>query len=267
MKIEHPDSHSVNKLQDMFLWKFLDLFKLLDIISSRELYFTRFDNFEDGLEGLTGKAIGLMAFTQGIPLTMENVNKSPDIETQRKIVKEDQHKRKELDEIINGSQKTQFASCWFLGDRESLAMWKIYSKKEGVALKFRAKQLTETIIASASSYTNSDFKKFYYGKVDYKNIWPFDPHEDYPGKFNGLKKDRSYIHENEYRFVAVVPSSKQGQISYLKLPIGDLKYFDVEIITNPFMETWQFDALRNTLVKHNLDSKLIASNMKVKKSV
>jgi hypothetical protein len=87
---------------------------------------------------------------------------------------------------VFSTQKTQFASCWFLDDRESFAMWKIYSKKEGIALKFNAKQFAETVVASAENYSNTDFKILYYGKVDYKNIRPFDPLEKFDGKFNGL---------------------------------------------------------------------------------
>jgi len=265
MKIEHPKKYAHDDLDGEFLWKYLDLFKLLDLIVSQKLYFTRFDHFEDGLEGLTGKAISLMAFTQVRPLTMDTINKSFDEKTQKRHVKNDQNRRKELEEIINKSQQTQFASCWFLDDRESLAMWKLYSKKEGVALKLKAKELVETLIASAKSFTNSDFQILYYGVVDYKNIWPFDMHEHYEGKFNGLKKDRSYSHENEYRFVAVVPSAQQDIYQSFKLPIGELKDFNVEIITNPFMESWQFESLKNLLNNYGLDNKLTTSKMKIKK--
>jgi hypothetical protein len=73
-------------------------------------------------------------------------------------------------------------------------MWKLYSKKEGVAIKFNGRQLANTIIASAQSFNNSDFHSLYYGPVEYKNIWPFDHQETFKGKFNGLKKDKSYIH-------------------------------------------------------------------------
>ena len=265
MKIEHPTEFNLKQLENHFLWKYLDLYKLLDLITTKELYFTRFDHFEDGLEGLTGTAVSLMALTQGRTLTMETVIKTVDEDTQKLLIEKDRNNRRELEEIINRSQKTQFASCWFLDNRESLSMWKIYSKNEGIALKFKAKQLAETVIASAESFTNSDFKMLYYGKVDYKNIWPFDPDERFDGKFNGLKKDRSYGCENEFRFVAVIPLKKIGIYDNFKLPIGELKDFELDIITNPFMETWQFNSLRNLLNNYGLDEKLSASKMKIKK--
>lgn len=265
MKIEQPDKFNLKELQGLYLWKYLDLFKLIDLITTSEIYFQRFDKFEDGLEGLTGKAISLMAFTQGEQLSKENINKTFSTEEQDRFILNDKNRREELRNSINQSQKTQFASCWFLDDRESLSMWKIYSRSEGIALKFEAKELTQTIIDSAKSYTNSDFHVLYYGKVDYKNIWPFDPSERYDGKFNGLKKDRSYISENEFRFVAVTPLGKIGKHEFFRLPIGHLNGFNVDLITNPFMETWKINGLRKILEKYGLDHRLKESKMKVKK--
>lgn len=265
MKVEHPDELNLQELEGSYLWKYIDLFKLIDLITTGEIYFQRFDKFEDGLEGLTGKAVSLMAFTQGAPLNEDNINKAFSPEDQKRIILDDLNRREELKQAIDQSQKTQFASCWFLDNRESLSMWKIYSKSDGIALKFKAKELTETIIASAECYTNSDFQILYYGKVDYKNIWPFDPNERFDGKFNGLKKDRSYSSENEFRFVSVIPLEKIEKHNFFRLPIGALSEFDLEIITNPFMDSWKFIGLKKLLKKYGLDEKICESKMKIKK--
>jgi hypothetical protein len=76
MKIEHPERFNIRQLENDFLWKYLDIFKLLDFITTGKIYFTRFYQFEDGLEGLTGKAVNLMETTQGKPFTFETMNKS-----------------------------------------------------------------------------------------------------------------------------------------------------------------------------------------------
>jgi hypothetical protein len=194
MIIDFPDNYSLDDLNDKSLWKYLDLYKLLDLLYSQQLYFTRFDHYEDGLEGITGKGVKLKVFIQGCPKTKENINPTFDRITQDKLIADDQIRRKEYSDSIDASQKTQYACCWFVSERESLAMWKLYSKKEGVAIKFNGRQLANTIIASAQSFNNSDFHSLYYGPVEYKNIWPFDHQETFKGKFNGLKKDKSYIH-------------------------------------------------------------------------
>lgn len=266
MKIEHPDKFYPSELNGQFLWKYIDFFKLLDLISSQELYFQRFDKFEDGLEGLTGNAIFLKFATQGQPLTEQNINKTFDENLQKIAIREDQQRRKEFQDIVNKTQKTQYGNCWFLDNRESLSMWKIYSQEDGVALKFNAQQLTETIVASAENYTKTDFQIMYYGKVEYKNIWPFDPEEIYEGKFNGLKKDRSYRYENEYRFVVVVSPSHIGHYNSFRLPIGNLKDFDVEIITNPFIRPWKINIIKSVLKKYDLSDKIKISTMDINKN-
>jgi hypothetical protein len=143
-------------------------------------------------------------------------------------------------------------------------MWKLYSQKDGVALKFKARQLTDTIITVASSYTNTDFEYLLFGPVDYKNIWPYDYNETFDAKFNALKKDKSYSHENEFRFVVVVPGDKKGIYQNFRLPIGDLSSYEVEIITNPYMAPWEVENLKKLLEKYNLSNIVLKSKMDLK---
>ncbi len=265
MTIEFLDNYSLKDLDDKFLWKYLDLYKLIDLIQNQQLYFTRFDHFEDGLEGITGKDIGLKLIIQSEPLTKENINPTIDTKRQEELIEHDKRMRNDYVDNVELSQKSQYACCWFLGDRESIAMWKLYSQKDGVAIKFKARQLADTIIASAQNFTNTDFQVLYLGPVEYKNIWPVDLSEKFNGKFNGLKKDKSYSHENEYRFVAVVDRDKKGIHHHFTLPIGKVSSFDIEIIANPFMEQWQFDNLKLLLHNFHLDDKLQKSKMDIRK--
>lgn len=264
MKIEYADHYSITKLENNYLWRYVGAHKLIDLVLNQQIYFSRLDSFEDGLEGLTGRGITLKSFTRGETLTYDNINPTFDAETQKRFIEEDKLDREEYFNDLTLSQQTQFASCWFLGTREALAMWKIYSNKDGVAVKFNAKELTTTIIAAAESYTNTDFEYLIVGPVDYKNIWPFDPYEKFDGKFNAMKKDNSYFHENEFRFVTVVPVSKKGVYKQLALPIGDLSSYELEIITNPFMKKWEIDNLKKLLKPYRLDDKIIPSSMDIR---
>ncbi len=262
MRIKYPDKFYIKEYDSKFLWRYIDFYKLIDLLINKRIYFTRFDNFEDGIEGLTGRGVGLKVLTQSEPLTKNNINDF-EKETKEKHINDDRNRRKEYLNTLANSQQTQFASCWFLGERESLAMWKLYSGNGGVAIKFNAKELIEAIIAAAKSYTNSPFEIFYFGSVNYKNIWPFDPYETFDGKFNGLKKDKSYIYENEFRFVATVLSKNKGNYKSFVLPIGELSAYNMTIITNPFMENWKIENLRSLLKKYNLENYLTISSMEI----
>jgi hypothetical protein len=263
MKIEYPKDFDINYYEDKFFCRYIDLYRLLDLINHNKLYFTRFDRFEDGLEGLTGNGISLRYFTESEPITKENINTAFDEETQNKIIKGDQALREEYKNEVFYSQQTQFANCWFEGNKESIAMWKLYSQNGGVAIKFNAKELIESVIEHAKALNDEDFLILYFGSVNYKNIWPFDVQEVFEGKFSGLKKDRSYMHENEFRFVAVVPTQKAGKHLQFSLPIKPLPSFKMEIVANPFMMDWQVDNLSSLLRKFGLDTFLTKSKMVV----
>lgn len=265
MKIEYPDNFSLDDLNDAFLWRYIELHKLLDLLVNEHIYFTRLDKFEDGIEGITGKNVSLKAFNQSTPITKENINTSFTETMQSHIIKEDKTRRLEYLNGLSNSQLTQFASCWYLGNRESLAMWKLYSRNDGVAIKFPARELVDTLKAAAESYTNSDFKIFILGPVDYKNIWPFDPHEKFDGKFNALKKDKSYSHESEFRFIAVTNIQTKGKYDSFKLPTGKLIGYKLEIRTNPFMADYQKDILFKFLSKFGLSNCLTHSRMEIRK--
>lgn len=265
MTIINPDNFSLEQLDETFLWRYVSLHKLLDLVLNKQIYFSRLDDFEDGVEGLTGYGIQLKFFTMSEPLTAENVNPAFDKDEQILLVAQDQNTRQEYLHELTSSQQTQFASCWFLGDRESLSMWKIYSQKDGVALKFNARELVDTVLKAAESYTNSPFEYLTYGPLEYKNIWPFDHSEKFDGKFNAMKKDKSYFHENEFRFITVVDISKKGLYKNFILPIGDLSSYDLKIIANPFMDRWEIDNLKKLLTPYKLDSKVFRSQMDIKR--
>ncbi len=264
MKIDFPDNYSLDKLNNQFLWRYIGLHKLIDIIVNKHLYFTRLDHFEDGLEGITGEGTQLKFFSQGEPVTYVNINSDFDEQTKAELIEQNKIDRQNYDDSLARSQQAQFANCWFLGNKESIAMWKLYSQKDGVAIKFNARQLTDTIIATAESYTNTDFSYLLYGPVKYKNIWPFDLHETFNDKFNALKKDKSYAHENEFRFIVVVPDDKRGVHQNFVLPIGELASYDLEIVTNPYMAKWEIENLKKLLEKFGLEKKLTSSKMEIR---
>ncbi|RYE32260.1 MAG: DUF2971 domain-containing protein [Sphingobacteriaceae bacterium] len=263
MEIQFPNKYSLDELNNQFLWRYIGLHKLIDLVINNKLYFTRLDHFEDGLEGITGEGTQLKFFINEEPLTYENINDF-DEKTQAELIEQDKNTRQNYLDTLAESQQAQFASCWFLGNKESIAMWKLYSQKDGVAIKFKARQLADSIIKTAESYTNSDFQILLYGPVEYKNIWPFDLYETFDNKFNALKKDKSYAHENEFRFIVVVPNDKRGLHQNFILPIGELSYYDIEIVTNPFMEKWEVENLKKLLEKFGLEKALTSSKMDIK---
>ncbi len=252
---------------DDFIWRYLDIHKFFSFILDKKLYFSRLDNFSDPLEGLTERTLGYLGINDGIPENEEELNPSFAKQEKQKILNE---RKKREDHILNETkkyQKTQFANCWFIGKKESFAMWNFYSDENSVVIRYKPKELINIVIPSAKSYNHNDFKWLIYGCVDYDNVWPFNYFEESKAeiKYTAFKKDLSYSHEKEFRFVVLIPKRCIGKYDKFELPLGDISKDDFKIYANPYMETWKFDNLKRILDFFSLQDKLEKSKLKVKK--
>ena len=103
---------------DAVVWRYMTFTKLVSMLHTQALYFTRLDRFEDEFEGTLPQR------------TYEAL--SP-----------------QLRECFDLERKNALASCWSLGDHESAALWKIFvNGNEGVAVKFTFGHLCTSFIRS-----------------------------------------------------------------------------------------------------------------------
>jgi len=249
-------------LEGEFLWRFMDLHKFFSFVLEKKLFFARLDSFDDPLEGLTELLIGHIAASEYEKDGMFDI---PD-ESKEDYNKKREARKKIIEEGTRQIQTTLFANCWFIGKKESFAMWNMYSDQNSVAIRYNPDQLLKLVIPLAESYTNEDFKAFLYGKVEYYDVWPFSftKKNDADNKYTPYKKDKSYIHENEFRFTVAVPHELAGKYEYFKLPFGDIAEDDFKIFANPKMEDWKFNNLKKLLEPYKLSDKLVKSVLKTK---
>lgn len=264
MKVYDPEiSESAHNIG--YLSRYLDISRLLFIIQSGCLHFTRFDHFEDNLEGVTAWAALNWKSMKSRPLNKLDLHHDFSEEEKEKILKNSEIFQKELLENHANSQRSQFASCWFMGERESIAMWKIYSRTSGLMIKLNADELIKAVVRNAKSYQDEHFQEMYYGPITYKRLNPLDMDETFNSIFNGLKKDVSYEHEKEFRFVVAIPKSGLDIYSFFRLPIGKIQDFEsLQIISSPFMPQWEWECICNFLKYYGLDQKFIKSKIDIK---
>lgn len=252
---------------DSFIWRYIDLHKLLSFLFDKTLFFTRLDHFNDPLEGLTEKIIGDLTINAGIPSDEKSLNPTFTSNEKKDILKGREYREQGIIRDTEKYQKTQFANCWFVGKKESFAMWNIYSDYDSVAIRYNPQELLDIVIPSAESFNNSDFKKMIYGYVDYDNIWPFDPYRKSKPeiKHTAFKKDLSYEHENEFRFVVLTSPEKINNHEKFELPLGDISKDNFKIFANPYMNLWKYKNLERLLNIFSLQDKLEKSRLKVNK--
>jgi len=249
IKLQLIDPANLPNNED-FIWRYMDIHKLLDLIQHRRFYFTRMDQFEDPLEGIPLEVI--LRFRQALnypheslPKLIMNTNASP--------VKPDLGMYGRF-ERISKIQKTHFISCWFHGNRESMAMWNLYSNPDGVAIKVPFGKLKEYLIPNQIGL---NIKEYFCGKVSYQDFKDDDPYtwgELHKIKKVSLRKDLSFNHEEEIRFVVKTDEKTITSPAGIKSEKLDLKNMDLSVVCHPRMADWKKNNIRHLMMSIRLVS-------------
>ncbi len=262
--IQHPNANS-----GKYLWKYIDLHKLLDFLYTGELHFTRLDSFKDPIEGVRTSLLRQREMMKGMSTDMKDYNPALPLNQRRKLVNAKKVADVTFRDEVILAQKTQFVNCWFLGNRESMAMWEIYSGPHSVALKIELKPLLDAIIEKASAFIAEHGRRLFLlgDKVTYLPLNPFVRQQKLVTiKYAGMKKDESFEHEKEYRLlISALPEwviEEDKKCFRYKLDHAKL---DITIICHPLMEDWQFNNIKTLVAKLNLNFKIQKSDIELRK--
>jgi len=217
------------------LWRYMDLPKLLSMITNNELYFCRADKFDDPYEG-----------------SYPNSDK----ENRDFILRAMKHNNDP--HISNHVNSTTYQalvkyfniSCWHMNEHESLAMWNCYtSKGNGIAIQTTYKKLKESL---GSLEFDPKFD-IYLGKVSYKDYKTCKSEGTVNEIIPFFMKRTSYEHEKEFR-VAVLNKSSEGvdenghlvgkPYEYGKNLNIDMKNLIDNIYLAPKTPSWQYDLIK-----------------------
>jgi hypothetical protein len=267
MQVEINKDYSFN--DDQFLWRYMDLHRLIYFLNTENIFFSPLSTFFDPLEGISEKTLQDKEYAEAMDEKRGKEEVLP--KKSKEKPEEEKHEVKErfksnLEEV----QKTYFASCWYLGIRESLAMWDSYSNKDSVALKFNPHDLCTSIINSCRKLSSPDFDLMVHGKVEYFKISPFDANDpclkNAAHQFKGFLKDLSYKHEEEFRFITI-QNNYEKTYNFFELSLKDLNDLDFCIVTHPYMEPWKHNNICNVLKSKGLEHKLVKSEVPTRRQV
>ncbi|GEO08452.1 hypothetical protein [Segetibacter aerophilus] len=267
MQIEKNKDYSFQ--DDQFLWRYMDLHRLIYFLNSENIFFSPLNSFFDPLEGITEKHLHDKEFLDALDQEKEK-DEGLSKKSKEQLTEEKQEVKERFKSNLEEIQKTYFASCWYVGVRESLAMWDTYSNKDSVALKFNPDGLCNTIIESCRNLENQDFDLLVHGKVEYFKISPFDPNDsglkNAGHRFKGFLKDLSYKHEEEFRFLAM-QNNNNKTYSFFELSLKSLHDLDFSIVTHPYMEPWKHQNIYNILKTKGWECKLVKSEIPTRMQV
>jgi len=250
-------------LPDTTLWRYMDLSKFVNMVSTSTLFFCRSDRLGDQFEGT-------------IPLFTREKNEQEKRETLKKLRGEENSPfgfktfgdRLDELEISKGRGRREklrrrvFVNSWHANNYESAAMWKLYKSDVGIAIVSSVEKLSKAILLEP----NASIDKIRY--VDFEDEVELSK-QDF--NFPFLIKRISFAHEKEIRVIY------KPQLNYSDLT--DPKDFDLqeriegfsfrvkleelvsEIRVDPDSETWSYDTVRAILEKWNLNIPINRSNL------
>ena len=193
---------------DQVIWRYLSYPKLLSLLYTEELRFTRADKFADPLEGyLPLKA--LLKWTEQSHQQNQQTAKAWDLGDEIDLVK-GLMERNPIKALKN--QKNQaFISCWNSADQESLSLWKDYTPAgKGVVIKSTVGRLKEAI-------QDIKIENLSIGEVRYcdvkKDLGPaVKDYAQYPFAY----KDCEYSDEQEFRAILFEKGYDEEEYQFLQ---------------------------------------------------
>jgi hypothetical protein len=243
-------------LRTDYLCRYFDIHKFIHLLQNKTVRFTRMDQFEDPQEGIPLSAFA--AYSNSANAISYATIGALILDTKR-FKKIPAYLQKKLN-IINAIQKTSFLTCWFADQRESVAMWNLYSNADSVAVKIPfAKLSTQLKIEKVDTIS-----AYYAGRLVYQDFSTIykQTSDKKVGKV-ALRKDHSFAHESEFRFVVRTRDSHSDVAGIDSLPL-DLTRLDMKVICHPRMPAWKKKNIQHLLESAGLTNAIEESAIKLR---
>ena len=247
------------------IWRYLSLPKFVDFILNESVSLSRVDTFSDKKEGISNELITLInIYKAEKEKYSDNNSHFPFVGISNPIDGLVLHSlsNEEKDNLkkLIADQKKYFISSWFISEHESMAMWDLYSKSDGVALLTTVNTIEKAIKKSNPFFDNGNLK---HQKISYNNITKItDEHFSTKSDMFDLlfRKDISFKHENEYRF-ALFEKDGENQIPNKQIKLVEKTINEFKIIAHPLMPSWQFENIIKLCGQKILKENIIKSRL------
>lgn len=205
--------------QDATLWRYMNFAKYSSLLDRRSLFFARADTLDDPFEGSVTEATPRLPGEHSGGLVA----------------------------LRRAMRSNVFVNCWHESDEESAAMWKLYARDAGIAVRSTFANLAKSIQTK---------QPIYIGRIRYID-YVMDPMPTGNAFTPFLHKRKSFEHEREVR--AVSKEWKGEQFYEELIPQGDGVYYGVdvqtlisEVVVAPFCQAWLFELVESTTKKYGL---------------
>ncbi len=235
------------------IWRYMNLSKFAAMLFDNSLFFSRIDLLGDPMEGKVQQELLLREAK-----VAEQEGYAEDLETIRHNIDSIQSAMNNF--IIPGT----FVNCWNISKHESMLMWHLYAKNEGVAIKTTYDKL-KRVLTNNTKYTIRIGKVTYIDylkdKVPEGNLFNNVMHKRifYSGE-NEIRAVISHFGEDLYRkaYILIWQGVEKGRFPGLRPYLNHYKKgMDFKFQPEEKEESDIFDAMikeaRNTIIKKIID--------------
>ncbi|WP_143541996.1 DUF2971 domain-containing protein [Rhodococcus sp. 1163] len=218
---------------DTILWRYMNMTKLVDLLSTSQLAMPLASMMEDPYERDVGLASAAQRWhdqkSRGAPSYWLAADQDMHLKTAARL------------------RSATYITCWNALDTESAAMWKIYGESGGIAIQTTWSGLRDSLVSE---------KHFYGGKVIYldynKDALPTTTHTD-----DYFYKRSSFSFEHEVRLISHAPDCERflsGKDEKIRWPKVDKINIDLgqlapSVYVAPQLPEWVRDAVQALTLK------------------
>lgn len=281
MKNEMPNIKFINDEhinENSFLWRYIDISKLLSFVLNKSFFCTRLDKFEDKRKGTTLNHLTLKKLKSETEkfFHKNKIGNSISVEVGG-------GEMNKIDNEINQIQKSNFANCWFIAEEysESVAMWNLYSSPNSVAIKIKYSDFKNKLLKNGFTGYGNSFQVVC-GPIKYENF--SNPNVEEIKLIDSVfLKDLSFQHENEFRLIIKkefekipveyhpkIPRKESENLHRINEPFGiNLKInqfedYNLEIVFHPKSQDWIKKDIKKIVELSKVDLKFNDSLLELK---
>lgn len=248
---------------DTKIWRYMDLSKLMSLLESASLHFTRSDKFIDPYE-FTHPARTIEIWKANIAKRSQEKISALDPSLAPELLQQSMEKIQKEADLTLGHMAWSFrkwgrhyyVNCWHMSPHESDAMWKLYLKSnEGIAVQSTVASLIDAV--SENEWT------IYVGSVRYidyeKDVIPWDNVHSFI-----THKRSSFEHEKELRAVLHYGEILPGDSSTAPMGIGaevNITKLIQRIYVSPTAPSWFSDLIRAISRRYGIEAEVVTSTL------
>lgn len=238
MYVDHPGLDK--PLENAKIWRYMDLWKLQDMLGTSSLHFTRVDKLDDGLEGSWGPSGAIQAYES---YGREYVEKLKYWECVFRTI---------------GA-----VNCWHVNTSESQHMWDLYVRSEdGVVVQSTFSALREAVDASPHKVHLGLMRYIDYGRSKFTDCTNTS-FGNFTTFFN--YKDKRFEHESELRALILAMGTQSERAQPLS-PDGtkvavNMQELLKKVHLRPDAESDKLSQLQRLCSDHGIDTEVMPSSL------